>query len=151
MVLTRTETTMFAARNDNTSMGPIATAWEEFPQQCKTENPDEVKKVFVVTVLVPYVKKWCYDPNRFFASQEETRTRVIETHDVAKFWLWAIQDDHVSERLKSSREFETSCHNLVQFILAFLDTGLDNNAAEIALVLMITRAKYELMAILECE
>ena len=145
-----------AARCDritsNAKFGPLATKCRgivRFPNV--PECSAILKHWFVECDFQSILEEWCneFTPS-IFASDKEMFGHAYDAYDVARCWLWMIHDEDVNERPelmpKLSAEFKTSCWNLWNFVPAFLLHDPTNEASQMALTMMIRRAKDELKA-----
>lgn len=148
---------MIATRDDassitNANLGPLATKWcglVEFPSMPTWASPT-LKRWFVETDLLPILKEWACNSYPIVESQQDALDQARDALVVAKCWLWMLRDPDVNERHdvmpKLSAAFETSCNNLVLFATAFINENCGSRSANMALAIMIERAKDELKA-----
>lgn len=148
---------MIATRDDassinNANLGPLAAKCPglvTFPSYWQYLRAD-TKQRFVKTECLKHLQDWASNSHPIVESQQDALDQARDALVVAKCCLWIQRDNDVNEHpdvmLNLSPAFVTSCNNLVLFTTAFINENCGSWPANMALAMMIERAKDELKA-----
>ena len=132
-------------------VGPLVAKYpdiEEYPN-----HPDRflyMQERFVVKELPGILEEWAHDSQPIFTSDQDAMDHALDALAVAKCWLWIVRNDDLNTRpevmCRLTKELESSCDDVVTFVPAFINEGgVGNFPAQMALAMMISRMKTDIM------